>query len=271
MGRVAVKEMAREGYPVIMACRNLEKGELARQEILKELPEAIIELHELQLASRESVRSFVTSLGDRKIAGIFNNAGIMNRHYKLAESGLEHTMEVNYVAPALLTLLLTPLFEEGARIVNMVSLTTKFAHLDMNWMEWGEKEFSQLCTYGSSKLAFLYFSIAYAKHNPSLCVNVADPGIVDSGMIHMDRWFDPLADIFFRPFISTPEKGVRPALAALHTDKSLCYFVGKKSNAIPSRFINSPMVDSLWNQFKEAFLPAPSKGRTPSGEVQTND
>lgn len=251
MGKVAVRKMAEEGYPVIMACRNLKKGETVRQEILSELPDATIELHELQLASRDSVRKFVESLGDRKIAGLFNNAGIMNRNYALAESGIENTMEVNYLANALLTILLTPLFENGARIVNMVSLTTKFAHLDINWPQWGREHFSQLGTYGSSKLAFLYFSIAYARRNPQLRVNVADPGIVDSSMIHMDRWFDPLADIFFRPFISSPEKGVRPALAALHTDDSLRYFVGKKSKSIPERFLNSQLVDKLWLQLHE--------------------
>lgn len=251
MGRVAVKKMAEEGYPVVMACRNLEKGEAIRQEILQEVPGAVIEQIELQLASRESVRQFVNALGDRKIAGLFNNAGIKNSRYHVAESGIEHTMEVNYLAPALLTILLTPLFETEAKIVNMVSLTTKYAHIDINWPEWGSDRFSQLRTYGSTKLAFLYFSIAYARQNPSLFVNVADPGIVDSNMISMDKWYDPLADIFFRPFIKTPEQGVRPALSALHTEKQLCYFVGKKENPIPSRFLENKLVEQLWQQLHE--------------------
>ena len=46
-------------------------------------------------------------------------------------------------------------------------------------------------------------------------VNLCDPGVVDTGIIAMDRWFDPLADIFFRPFIRSVANGARPALRAL--------------------------------------------------------
>ena len=40
-----------------------------------------------------------------------------------------------------------------------------------------------------------------------ISVNAADPGIVDSDMITMHSWVDPLANLFFRPFISSPRKG----------------------------------------------------------------
>ena len=52
-------------------------------------------------------------------------------------------------------------------------------------------------------------------------VACADPGVVNTGMISMHRWFDCLADIFFRPFISTPAQGARPMLRAL-TDTATC-------------------------------------------------
>ena len=251
MGAVAVRRMAAEGYPVVMACRNLEKGEQLRTRILTEQKDAVLELMELDLASRASVRSFVEALGGRPIAALFNNAGVLSRRYVKTEDGIEQTFAVNYLNTSLLTRLLVPFMVDGGNVVNMVSLTCKLSRLDMGWQELGEREFSQIGTYGKTKLALLYFSIELARRNPQLHVNVSDPGIVNSNMISMDRWFDPLADIFFRPFIKSPEKGAEPALRALHCNDSLRYFVGRRSGMIPARFLKSKMPDSLWNQANE--------------------
>lgn len=47
-----------------------------------------------------------------------------------------------------------------------------------------------------------------------ITVNAADPGIVSTDIITMHQWFDPLTDIFFRPFIRTPKKGGLPLPSA---------------------------------------------------------
>ncbi|MBP9998305.1 MAG: SDR family NAD(P)-dependent oxidoreductase [Bacteroidales bacterium] len=248
MGAVAARKLSAQGIPVILACRDLVRGKALMDEILGQTPSARLELLELDLSSQARVRAFVAQIGDRRLGGIFNNAGTMNRHYTQSEDGFELTMAVNYLNVALLTRLLAPNFVPGAHVVNMVSMTTKTATLDMDWNSYGKERFGQISTYGKSKLAMLYFSIAFARRYPEFHVNVSDPGIVDSKIIRLDRWFDPLTDMFFRPLINTPEKGAIPALRALESDSSLNYFVGKRSYRIPDRFLNSPMVDSLWDQ-----------------------
>ena len=45
-----------------------------------------------------------------------------------------------------------------------------------------------------------------------ITVNAADPGIVSTNIITMHQWFDPLTDLFFRPFIRTPKKGASTAV-----------------------------------------------------------
>lgn len=229
MGAVTVKAMASEGYPVIMACRNMEKGRGVMDKIKSDLPYAQLELVHLDLRSQASVRSLAASLSGTVLSAIFNNAGVITRRFTLTEDGFEQTMAVNYLNPSLLTRLLVPCFEPGARIVNMVSLTADMGKLAINWNKMGEKQFRQIPTYAMSKRAMLFFSIAFAKRHPEFRVNVSDPGVVNSNMITLDRWFDPLADIFFRPFISSPEKGAAPAIRALHAEDSFRYYVGNKS------------------------------------------
>ena len=48
-----------------------------------------------------------------------------------------------------------------------------------------------------------------------IVVNAADPGVVSTNIITMHMWFDPLTDIFFRPFIRTPKQGAATAIHLL--------------------------------------------------------
>ena len=248
MGKVATQAMAQEGYPILMACRNLQKGETVRQEILKAVPEAQLELIELDLSRQTSVREMVARLDGRKLSGIFNNAGIISRRYSLTEDGIEHSMAVNYLNPTLLTRLLLPNLEEKGHIVNMVSISRFISRLTIDWPEQGAENFQQLRTYANGKMAFLYFTLGLARRYPQFIVNMSDPGVVNSNMISMGRWFDPLADIFFRPFIKTPEQGAQSALNALHATEGIHYYVGKGYKPVPKRYQESPLVDELWEQ-----------------------
>ena len=248
MGRVATRVMAGKGWHVIMTVRNMQKGQTLLKELLEEQPNISLELQELEMSSRESIQAFAERMNGRQIDALFHNAGIMQRNYTTTKEGIETTMAVNFLHSALLINLLTPMFPKGAHIVNMVSLTTRFAHLDISWPQWSPSRFQQLKTYSSSKLAFLLWTIAYKRHNPDLIVNVSDPGIVDSNMITMHRWYDPLADIFFRPFIKTPQQGVAPALRALEATESLLYYVGGKNRSIPHKFLDNSLCDELYRQ-----------------------
>ncbi|MBO4758403.1 MAG: SDR family NAD(P)-dependent oxidoreductase [Bacteroidales bacterium] len=248
MGEAAVRALAREGRSVVMACRNPEKADAVRSRILADLPGSDISIGRLDLASLDSVRAFVDGVGTEPVSALFNNAGVISRSYSLTGDGLENTFAVNYFGPFLLTRLLLPVMEPDASIVNMVSLTCRYVSVTEESLRPEEKDFSQLGTYARSKLALLRFSLELARRNPGLHVNLADPGIVNSNMIDLGHWYDPLADILFRPFCKSPERGVQPALSALASDAHNRYFVGKKNIDIPERF-NDPDWDlRIWEE-----------------------
>lgn len=232
MGRAAVKAMAGKGYAVIMACRNLEKGAAVRDDILSELPGAKLELLHLDLASLASVQAFSEIIAGRcdegmVLGGLFNNAGIINRYFKVTEDGYENTMATNFVGPMALTEALLPHFAQGAHIVSMVSLTCGMTRLDKDFLTPRKEDFHQLRTYARSKLALLLYTLSLSQRvSGRIHVNMADPGIVNSNMISMGRWFDPLADVLFRPFCKSPENGAAPAVRALLSDKHQRFFIG---------------------------------------------
>ncbi|MCR4860056.1 MAG: SDR family NAD(P)-dependent oxidoreductase [Bacteroidales bacterium] len=249
MGSAAVRALASRGESIVMACRDLHKAAAVRDRILEEFPGAEIELRQLDLSSLASVRRFAESSGLESVSALFNNAGVISRKYFRTGDGLENTFAVNYFAPFLLTRLLLPRMEEDARIVNMVSLTCRYVEVGEASLQPGPEEFSQLGTYARSKLALMRFSMELSRRYPQLRVGLADPGIVNSNMISLGQWFDPLADRLFRPFCKSPENGVKPALSALGADRpGLLFYKGNRCRELSRHYLDPGLDLRLWNE-----------------------
>ncbi len=258
MGAAAVRQLTDKGCNVIMACRNMEKAENVRKEIYARNSSAGIYTLHLDISRPDSVRGFAADASSLlknnglRLTGIFNNAGIIHREYGLTPDGIERTLATNYVGPYLLTRLMLPEMTDKAHIVNMVSLTHKYVSIDTDLFRKPAGSFRQLGTYAGTKLALLLFSIALYRRlrddTRQIRINVSDPGVVNSNMISMGRWFDPLANVFFRPFCKSPEKGVMSAMNAMQTDLSLMYFKRNGYSPISGKYLEHPLVDWLWQE-----------------------
>jgi NAD(P)-dependent dehydrogenase (short-subunit alcohol dehydrogenase family) len=215
IGTEIAKALVARGENVILACRNASKAEGLRQQLLNTAPNVKILTESLDLVEEKSVKAFVerVAVNQLNVKGVINNAGVMNRHFLVDKLGREMTMAVNYHNTMLLTNLLIESLPSIERIVFTTSLTRRFVRRHQN-PEVTAETFSQLGTYARSKRAITDFAVELAAAHPQLVVNCADPGVVNSSMIHMDRWFDRLADVAFRPFIRSPKHGVIPALRA---------------------------------------------------------
>ena len=254
MGAAAVEALAAQGTPVLMACRNLKKADAVRRDILSRVPEADLEIRELDLASLDSVRRFADGIEPGSVEAVFHNAGVISRAYSLTCDGFENTFSVNYLGPWLLTRLILPKLPAQVRIVFMISLSCRFASLKPGMLQPGPKDFSQLGTYAQAKRALLSFSLELARRYPEISVHLADPGVVASDMIDMGRWYDPLADRFFKPLIKKPLDGVSPALRALATSQTEPrYFVGKGDKPIPRRYLTPEQDARLWEETELFF------------------
>jgi NAD(P)-dependent dehydrogenase (short-subunit alcohol dehydrogenase family) len=91
LGLAAARALAGAGAEVVLACRNLEKGEEAVAEIRAERPGASVVLEELDLASLDSVRAFATrfSAAREGLDLLLNNAGVMAPPRRRTADGFE--------------------------------------------------------------------------------------------------------------------------------------------------------------------------------------
>lgn len=261
MGMEITRAVAAAGYKVIMACRDPEIAEAKRQLIMRETGNIALEIVPVNLASLSSTASFANELLQRGevITLLMNNAGTMETRRCITEDGLERTVSVNYVAPYLLTRKLLPLMGEGSRIVNMVSCTYAIGKLDFpDFFLRGKKgAFWRIPIYSNTKLALTLFTIALSKKvkEKGIIVNAADPGIVSTKIITMHMWFDPLTDIFFRPFIRTPRQGAATAISLLLDEDA-----GKRTGTLnvschpkqlSEKFFHHVQMKELWDKTEE--------------------
>jgi NAD(P)-dependent dehydrogenase (short-subunit alcohol dehydrogenase family) len=250
IGSAAVRALVSQGYGVVLACRNMVKAEALRCQL--PCPEKAW-IAQLELTSLASVRRCAEEI--RRIAewegltltGLFNNAGVLKRRFSVTEDGLEQTIAVNCVAPWVFTRALLPVLASEANIVNMVSLAIHSARLKEDFLS-PPSHYRQLRAYANSKMALLLASVWLAGQLPqwgyeNMKVNVSDPGIVDTNLLTMERWFDPLANALFRPLCKRPQQGVIPSLRALETEATMHFFVGNRSHAISKHYTNHPLLD----------------------------
>lgn len=261
MGMEITRAVATAGYKVIMACRDPEIAEEKRQLIMRDTGNIALEIVPVNLASLSSTASFANELLQRgeAITLLMNNAGTMETKRRITEDGLERTVSVNYVAPYLLTRKLLPLMGEGSRIVNMVSCTYAIGKLDFpDFFLRGKKgAFWRIPIYSNTKLALTLFTIALSEKvkEKGIVVNAADPGIVSTPIITMHMWFDPLTDIFFRPFIRTPRQGAATAISLLLDEDA-----GKRTGTLnvschpkqlSEKFFHHVQMKELWDKTEE--------------------
>ncbi|KAK9106376.1 hypothetical protein Syun_022387 [Stephania yunnanensis] len=244
-------QLAESGTHVVMAVRNTKAAHELSQKWQSEwsgmgLP-LNIEVMELDLLSLESVVRFTEAWNARSVPlhVLINNAGIFSigEPQKFSKNGYEEHLQVNHLAPALLSLLLLPSLIRGSpsRIVNLNSIVSSSSSVyeryftnnpcnivpqmhyvgfvdpeDMN-MNLGKRKFSSLAGYGSSKLAQIMFSSILHKRLPAeagISVVCVSPGIVHTNVARdLPQWLQGAYHLI-PYFIFTSQEGARSALFA---------------------------------------------------------
>ena len=261
MGTEITRALAFAGYRVVMACCRVQKAEEVRRNLLRERSGLQMEIRKIDLASFASVAAFADGMlaEGKRVSLLMNNAGTMETARRITEDGLERTVSVNYAGHYLLTRKLLPLMGEGSRIVNMVSCTYAVGRLDFpDFFTQGKKgSFWRIPIYSNTKLALTLFTIDLAARvrERGIAVNAADPGIVSTDIITMHAWFDPLTDIFFRPFIRTPLQGADTAIHLL-LDKEAGQRTGtlnanRRPKPLSEKYVQHPQMEELWQRTED--------------------
>ncbi|MEO6115698.1 MAG: SDR family oxidoreductase [Pseudolysinimonas sp.] len=217
--------LAAAGAEVVMAVRNLEKGEAARNELLAAQPGAKLLLERIDLASLDSVAEFAAGRmrDGRPLDILLNNAGIMMPPQReTTDDGFELQFESNYLGHYALTAQVLPLLG-AAKAPRVTSLSSVMAHFGRyNWNDLQSVRYSPPRSYGLSKLAMLSFArelqVRSDRLGWGLLSDAAHPGFTRTNLQTTGprRGKAPRPPREYRrtPFWQLIETGILPALYA---------------------------------------------------------
>jgi len=181
IGKATCLELARMGATVILGCRNKDRGEGARAEIVRASGNETVGLMCSDLSSRRQVRALAEEFLRRyqRLDVLINNAATVPRHRSLTEDGLETQLAVNHLAPFLLTKLLLEILRRSApsRVIVVSSGMHRTASLDFDSLQ-AEKSYRPMRHYALTKLLNIYFTYELARRldGSGVTANCLSPG-----------------------------------------------------------------------------------------------
>ena len=191
IGYEAALVLAGKGAKVVIAVRNLDKGNKAVAALKKVHPGANVTLQELDLSSLASVRAAAEALSAAhpRLDLLINNAGVMYPPKETTADGFELQFGTNHLGHFALTgLLLDTLLDvPGSRVVTVASIAHRqLADIHFDDLQW-ERKYNRVAAYGQSKLANLMFSYELqrrlaAKGAPTIAV-AAHPGVSNTELM----------------------------------------------------------------------------------------
>ena len=226
--------LAGKGCRLVLACRNLDKAQAARGQIVARYPKARVECQTLDLSSLKSVRAFATGFlkSHRKLDLLINNAGIMMPPYSLSEDGFESQLAANYLGHFALTGLLLPVLARtaGSRIVSLSSLAHNWGHIRFDDPHF-KNGYSKRGAYGQSKLACLMFAYELNRRLQEAGLKTlsvaAHPGVA---VTNLAQHFPRFLTMFFPLVGQSAAAGALPTLyAALGEDVDGGDYCGPRS------------------------------------------
>jgi len=111
IGLAAAKQLAKRGATVHLACRNEERAEKAKTEILEEHPSSNVFVHLLDISKLPTIKPFVEKLSqDYQIDTLVNNAGCMVHGTDSSKRLTAQNFEVNCATNTIGTYILTKAF-----------------------------------------------------------------------------------------------------------------------------------------------------------------
>lgn len=240
MGSVIARRLAKQGKPLLLASRDINKAQAYADRLQTETRNRDIQCLKLDLSSFELVKDFVTRLKalNRPVYALVNNAGTLPRHSRISPDGYEHTVQVNFLSTALLSLLVYPLMPENGRIILSTSLSRRLVSLPYEFP--AVSNFTQIGSYAQAKLALTLFSIYMSTTMKTRRVNVncVNPGVINASVLALHRWIERAPDYIANPF-PNPESGITPTMRALESNDTGFIFQGSTSQIKTSSLLKN--------------------------------
>ena len=262
IGEVTARELAFQGYHVILLARNADKAAQVRQQIQQLAgPGHHVDVLLCDLSDLSQVRRAAAEFHQRydHLDLLINNAGLLfGKPRQESVDGFEMTLATNHLGPFLLTSLLLPALQKSAaaRIVNVASMGYRMAQPRLQ--DLGQtQDYSPMRQYGNTKLYNILFTQELARqlrerNITNVVTNSLHPGVVASNFgDNAKGWLAKLTQLA-RPFMISTEQGAQTTLFLATNNQagkvSGGYFDKKQAKAVKHPFTAPEKARAVWQE-----------------------
>ncbi|XP_031128349.1 short-chain dehydrogenase TIC 32, chloroplastic-like [Ipomoea triloba] len=266
IGAETARVLALRGVHVILAVRNLESGRAVARRIVKEIPNAKVNVMELDLSSMASIRKFVSeyNASGLPLNLLINNAGVMATPFMLSQDNLELQFATNHIGHFLLTNLLLEKMKRTAhecrkegRIVNVSSNAHQLPYSEGIRFDKinDEKSYNRIYAYGQSKLANILHATELARRlmeqGAQITANSLHPGAIATNLLRHNGFFDGIVNWIGKYIIKNiPQGAATTCYVALHPQVeglSGEYFCDSNVSLPSSLATDADLAKKLWD------------------------
>lgn len=257
--------LAFAGADVVLPVRNLPKGEAAVATIRQTVPDASVSLHQMDLASLESVAAFGETLRGKgePVHVLVNNAGVMTPPDRQSTvDGFELQLGTNHLGHVALVSHLFPLLRAGrARVTSQISVAANQGAISWDDLNW-ERSYDGMRAYSQSKIALGLFALELGRrseaHGWGITSTLSHPGVAptsllsarpelgragDTRSVRVIRWLSSRGVL-----VGTPETAALTALyAATSPDARAGRLYGPKG---PGHMGGAPAEQTLYSRLR---------------------
>ncbi|XP_058974444.1 retinol dehydrogenase 13-like [Musca domestica] len=257
IGKETALELAKRGGHIYMACRNYEKCEEARKEIIELSGNRNVFNRTLDLSSLQSVRDFVEKFNEevQRLDILINNAGIMSTPLGYTIDGYEQQLAVNHLGPFLLTNLLLDKLKASApsRIVVVSSLTHRVGKIKQHDLN-SKKSYGKFEAYAQSKLANVLFTRHLAKRlrGTGVTINCLHPGSIHTEIGRNDPLMDKMISTVGKFVLRSVKGGAQTTIfaaidPAIESDSGE-YYHNMKRGKLAKLAKDEKLAEWLWKE-----------------------
>ncbi|CAF1510627.1 unnamed protein product [Adineta ricciae] len=268
IGFEIARSLAKHGCQVILACRNLTKGEAACSKIRTEKEDANISCRKLDLCSLRGVKQFVEQYRQEALPLhlLILNAGVLNTTFKLTEDGYEEMFQVNYLAQTylaagLLSSMLVTKSDQPPRIIAISCESHRVESPGISTINGiatdrlsprSPHHFDHLLSYGQSKLCLIMFIAEFRRNYPQIYSVACHPGNAINSNLTRDSYFYQFLVLLTRPFSKSLQQAAATPIYCAITNRVLkepTIYYNNCDEGCPSTFVyNHKLTEDLWIQ-----------------------
>ncbi|MBI5941761.1 MAG: SDR family NAD(P)-dependent oxidoreductase [Caulobacterales bacterium] len=230
IGIETARALAEAGAEVVIAARKPDLAAEACAEINKTAKGPGARFEMLDLSELASIRAFAGRWGDKPLHILINNAAVMACPLDRTKDGFEMQIGTNHFGHFLLSVLLAPALEAGAKQAGRPSRLVALSSIghrrsDINWddVNYITRPYDKWESYGQAKTANSLFAVGFHKRfkDRGITANAVMPGgIMTPLQRHMQHeemvamgWIDPETGKI-RDGFKTPEQGASTSVWA---------------------------------------------------------